>query len=146
MNKKLIGILVCILFFGASIVSGFADYDTNVTKSDYIQNENEGYIETQPTFFNGGNSNGWSITEVVSTESTDGSRHPSLMVDSDGVVHVAWYDYTDYGGSGSDLDIFYKYKTGGGSWSTAEVVSTESTDHSMSPSLSVDSEDLKRVV
>jgi hypothetical protein len=31
-----------------------------------------------------------------------------LGVGSDGTVHVAWVDFTDYGGSGPDLDIFYK--------------------------------------
>jgi len=61
-----------------------------------------------------------------------------LMVDGDGMVHVAWDDGTDYGGSGSDDDIFYKYKPSGGSWSTTEVVSTESTDTSWWPSLMVD--------
>jgi len=80
----------------------------------------------------------WSTTEVVSTESTSFSEQSSLMVDGDGTVHVAWDDGTDYGGSGSDYDIFYKYKLSGGSWSTTEVVSTESTYHSGRPSLMVD--------
>jgi hypothetical protein len=80
----------------------------------------------------------WSTTEVVSTESTGFSEQASLMVDGDGTVHVAWDDGTSYGGSGSDYDIFYKYKSSGGSWSTTEVVSTESTDVSERPSLKVD--------
>jgi len=79
----------------------------------------------------------WSMTEVVSTESTTFSEQASLMVDSGGTVHVAWDDGTDYGGSGSDYDIFYKYKPAGGSWSTTQVVSTESTDNSGRPSLRV---------
>lgn len=79
----------------------------------------------------------WSTTEVVSTESTDESREPSLAVDSSGIVHVAWCDYTNYGGSGIDKDIFYKIRDATGIWSTTEVVSTESTDDSYAPSLAV---------
>ena len=48
------------------------------------------------------------MTEVVSTESTDDSKFPSLAVDPDGNIHVAWHDDTDYGGSGTDFDVFYK--------------------------------------
>jgi len=81
----------------------------------------------------------WSTTEVVSTESTGWSVFPSLAVDSSGNVHVAWEDDTDYAGSGTDRDIFYKSRTS--SWSTTEVVSTESTKTSVSPSLAVDSSD-----
>jgi murein DD-endopeptidase MepM/ murein hydrolase activator NlpD len=80
----------------------------------------------------------WSTTEVVSTESTWDSWHPALFVDNDGMVHVTWQDWTDFGGSGSDWDIFYKSKPSGGSWTTTEVVSTESTSGSSQPSLAVD--------
>ena len=83
---------------------------------------------------------GWTSTEVVSTESTDDSWESSLAVGSDGTIHITWYDWTDYGGSGGDLDIFYKrYETDAG-WTVAEVVSTESTDHSWDPSLGVGSD------
>ena len=53
---------------------------------------------------------GWTSTEVVSTESTSISVRPSLGVDSDGTVHIAWDDFTNYGGAGgggTDSDIFY---------------------------------------
>jgi|GEM_PF-4332004 len=80
----------------------------------------------------------WTTTEVVSTESSDHSYNPSLAVDASGTLHLAWYDGTDYGGCGSDWDIFYKQKPSGGSWTTTEVVSTESTEYSAYPSLSVD--------
>jgi hypothetical protein len=58
------------------------------------------------------NGGSWSTTEVVTIESTEDSWYTSLMVDTDGVVHVVWNDDTDYNGSGSDTDIFYKYKSG----------------------------------
>jgi len=82
---------------------------------------------------------GWTNTEVVSTESTGDSFHPSLAVDSAGNIHIAWYDLTNYTGCGTDYDIFYKrYKVGEG-WTPTEVVSTESTAMSWNPSLAVDS-------
>ncbi len=82
---------------------------------------------------------GWTTTEVVSTESTGLSNDPSLAVDSSGNIHIAWFDSTDYGGSGTDYDIFYKQYEMGVGWTTTEVVSTESTSHSYYPWLSVDS-------
>ena len=67
-------------------------------------------------------------TEVISTESTGLSDYPSLAVDPEGNIHVAWWDLTDYGTSGSDADIFYKRYEVGSGWTTTEVVSTESTE------------------
>ena len=78
------------------------------------------------------------ITEVVSTESTGISEDPSLAVDLYGNVHVAWMDLTDYGGAGTDKDIFYRRYEVGNGWTTTEVVSTESTSGSDNPSLAVD--------
>ncbi|MHA1551492.1 MAG: hypothetical protein ACTSQC_06070 [Candidatus Heimdallarchaeaceae archaeon] len=83
----------------------------------------------------------WTTTEVVSTESTATSYDPSLAVDAAGNVHIAWYDFTDYAGAGTDLDIFYKrWDASTTSWTTTEVVSTESTGYSYFPSLAVDAE------
>ena len=81
---------------------------------------------------------GWADIEVVSAESTSDSLHPSLAVDLDGNVHVAWHDETDLGG-GTDWDIFYKNRTS--SWSTTEVISTQNPSNrdSLRPSLAVDS-------
>ncbi len=82
----------------------------------------------------------WSSTERVSTESTSTSQGPSLAVDSIGNVHIAWYDYSNYLGAGTDRDIFYKHwNVSSSSWSITEVVSTESTSWSNWPSLAVDS-------
>ncbi len=81
---------------------------------------------------------GWSTTEVVSTESIADSFFPSIAADSLGNIHVAWYDNTDYAGSGTDWDIFYK-RWNSSSWTTTEVVSTESTGTSENPSIAVDS-------
>ena len=81
----------------------------------------------------------WNTTEVVSTESTNGSGVTSLAVDSWGNVHMAWMDETDYAGSGIEWDVFYKYWNVSTSvWNTTEVVSTESTSDSWDASLAVD--------
>ncbi len=45
---------------------------------------------------------------MVSTESTGHSSSPTIALDGSGNVHIAWTDYTDYSGSGTDHDIFYK--------------------------------------
>jgi ribosomal protein L31 len=80
----------------------------------------------------------WTTTEVVSTESTGNSGNPSLAVDATGNVHIAWRDWTDYLSSGTDIDVFYKRWDESSSWTTTEVVSTESTGTSYIPSLAVD--------
>jgi hypothetical protein len=41
MEKKIIAILVCILFFGASVCPSITGYDKHVEKIDYIQDEHE---------------------------------------------------------------------------------------------------------
>ncbi len=86
-----------------------------------------------------GSSGNSSTTEVVSTESNDTSYEPSLAVASDGNIHIAWMDDTDFIGAGADWDIFYKWSVAGSGWSAPEVVSTESTSNSSYPSLAVDS-------
>ncbi|MCG3254558.1 MAG: hypothetical protein KAU62_00655 [Candidatus Heimdallarchaeota archaeon] len=81
----------------------------------------------------------WTSTEVVSTESTGYSYMPSLTTDSAGNVHITWEDLTNYAGSGTDWDVFYKHwNSSTSSWSTTEVVSTESTLQSSVASLAVD--------
>jgi len=84
------------------------------------------------------NDGSWSTTEVVSTESYSFSGMPSICVDHFDNIHVTWHDYTNYGSSGSDGDIFYKYKSPSGTWSTTEVVSTESTSSSSKPCIDVE--------
>ncbi len=84
-------------------------------------------------------SSAWTTTEVVSTESTGNSYNPSLATDVAGNVHIGWYDETNYDSSGTDNDIFYKcWNDSISTWTTTEVVSTESTGHSYRPSLATD--------
>jgi len=82
----------------------------------------------------------WTAAEIISTESTNLSVQPSIIVDVAGSVHITWSDWTDYAGSGTDFDIFYKcWNVSTSTWSTSEVVSTESSEHSGSPSIAIDS-------
>ncbi|MHA2380864.1 MAG: hypothetical protein ACXADS_16455, partial [Candidatus Thorarchaeota archaeon] len=81
---------------------------------------------------------GWTTTQVVSTESTGGSYAPSLAVDHKGNLHVAWSDETDYGGSGTDWDTFYKRNEVGSGWTTTEVI-VDFTGDAYHVSLAVDS-------
>ncbi|NPD90454.1 MAG: hypothetical protein HGN29_17205 [Asgard group archaeon] len=83
---------------------------------------------------------GWTLAEVVSQESLGFALNPSADVDMKGNVHVTWNDGTDYLGSGTDNDIFYKYwNVVSQSWTIAEVLSTESDFDSTYPVLKVDS-------
>ena len=76
------------------------DYDSSGTDRDIFYKSWEAY------------SSSWTTTVVVSTESTGDSAYPSLAVDTIGQVHIAWEDYTDYAGAGTDPDIFYKFLAG----------------------------------
>ncbi len=79
----------------------------------------------------------WGTTENVS-ENEDVSGEPSLAVDVEGNVHVAWRDVSNYAGSGTDADIFYRcWNVTSGAWGTTEVLSENAGD-SMHPSLAVD--------
>ncbi len=80
----------------------------------------------------------WTAAEVVSTESNLHSYYPSIAADSEGTVHAVWYDSTEYAGSESDIDIFYKRKDSLSSWTTTDVVSTESSGLSNFPVIDVD--------
>ena len=80
----------------------------------------------------------WSLSELISSESTRNSDVPSIAIDSSDNIHVMWQDITNYHGVGLDIDIFYKNKKQyQSSWSDLFIVSLTS-DHSRSPDLAVD--------
>jgi hypothetical protein len=80
----------------------------------------------------------WSAIELVSSESSGDSLDPCIAVDPSGTRHISWRDETNYAGCGTDTDVFYKQKPAGGSWSTTEIVSTESTNYIQYHALAVD--------
>jgi len=92
---------------------------------------------------------GWSNVSIVSDGFAgsfwnDGySSNPTLDVDSQGRVHVAWYDTTD-GKWGTDTEIMYtKYSPNSG-WSNVSIVSDGfngaywNDDYSQDPSIAAD--------
>jgi len=81
----------------------------------------------------------WTGTNLVSNNSTMDSLNPAIAVDSDGNVHIVWSDWTDYGSSGSDMDIFYRcWNASTGLWNETQVISTESSEKSIEPAIAVD--------
>ena len=81
----------------------------------------------------------WNTTELISTESTNNSYRSSHAIDTEGNVYIVWYDFTDYDGSGTDADVFYKqWNKTTNSWTITEVVSTESTGNVSFPNLKLD--------
>ncbi len=81
----------------------------------------------------------WSTTEVVSTESTGLSYEPSVRTDKNDFVFVVWHDQTDYQGSESMWDIFFKYRDSySNQWSVTDVVSAASYNLAFYPDVAVD--------
>jgi len=89
-------------------------------------------------FYKQRTSSGWGAIEIVSTESSSGSYIPSIIVDSNGVIHVSWEDLTDYLSCGIDSDIFYKYRSLSGVWSISQVVSDYCTAQSTEVTIALD--------
>ena len=89
---------------------------------------------------------GWSNATVISDGfngiywNNETSQSPSIAVDSDGVIHVVWWDGTD-GWWGSDYEIMYVSNSGTG-WSNATIISDDITcwndKYSGKPSIAVD--------
>ncbi len=81
----------------------------------------------------------WTITEVITSGAVNSSADPEIRSDNFGNLHMVWYDSTDYGGTGSDIDIFYKFRNHTtGTWSIIELVSTNTTENSMWPDMTLD--------
>ena len=74
--------------------------------------------------------NSWSETKLVSIQSDGPSIDPSLAINADSSVHIAWADMGYVSESGSDLDVYYvKYEPGVG-WTAPSLLSNESTQDS----------------
>lgn len=86
----------------------------------------------------------WSSTFTVSEYSTLTAYTPRIDSDATGNIYFIWTDETNYGGSGVDLDIFFRTLDEDlTTWSPYTVISTESDDVSGIPNISVD--DLDRI-
>lgn len=81
----------------------------------------------------------WIDTEILSKESNQNSEFPEIRTDSIGNLHVVWWDPTNYLGSDTDRDIFYKrWEVNTKTWLSTQVVS-ESSLESMAPDIAIDS-------
>jgi len=82
----------------------------------------------------------WSISEVVSTESTGTAFRTSIDVDGTNSVYVIWEDTTDVGGGGTGNNILFKYlDLNTHTWSSLAILTYDNTATSFTPALAVDS-------
>ena len=85
--------------------------------------------------------------QLISTETTGTATYPGVATDGQGNIHVVWQDSTNYAGAGTDQDIFYKlWNATTHTWTTSQVVSTDSTGNSLYPSVATDSQGNVHVV
>lgn len=69
--------------------------------------------------------NSWTTCEVISSLSSEYKDYPTITTDKSGNKHLTWSDWTPYGGSGEDADIFYRcWNVSLGEWMTIEVISS----------------------
>ena len=103
----------------------------------------------------------WSHAKVISDNingtinwNTGDSRGPSIAVENSGNVHIAWHDYTNLEGSGTDADIFYaNYTATTRQWSHTKVISDNvngtinwNTKASLYPAITIDGSENVHVV
>jgi len=81
----------------------------------------------------------WSITEIISFNSTLDSFTPEIAIDQDDRINVVWAERTPNPLAADIIDVYFSYKDENtGEWSLMERVSTESTNDSYNPSIAVD--------
>lgn len=81
----------------------------------------------------------WTPTEVISVNSTEDCGFPCLVIDPSDNFHIVWRDQTNYGSSGSDSDIYYKYKNStSGTWDSMTLLTAESSENSDDPEIFCD--------
>ncbi len=132
-NKFKLALLISLTIFFGGFTAIYLYNNTNLLKDNVVENLESFSEELKISAW------GWTTTEVVSTESTGNSYYPTIALDGSGNVHLAWNDHTDYDGSGTDEDIFYKrWNATTAAWTTTEVVSTESTGDSVHPTIALD--------
>lgn len=89
---------------------------------DEINNDSD----THYSYWNS-TTNIWNQTELITSEFENDSWFNSLAIDSDGNKHIVWEDKTDYLGSGSDMDIFYRmWNASTRTWNNSLLISSGS--------------------
>lgn len=79
----------------------------------------------------------WSEPTLLSDRSYNDAYRQCIGCYKD-IIHVAWKDHSDIFNSGPDWDIFYRYRTIDGNWSSIELVSNRCDGDSTCLSLVVD--------
>ncbi len=83
----------------------------------------------------------WKGMTLVTDDSSGVSIEPHLVADNMDFIHLVWTDKTDIYGAGIDYDIFYKkFSSSLATWSSTQLVSTESTADSRDGRMGIDSE------
>jgi len=137
MNKRNIFVLgIIIWFFLLSIcISNAIQRGWTQKRVDDILTVNSGLNTLETSDWD------WTNTVVISVGSTDDAYYPKIAADPEGNIHVVWYDLTDYGTDGSDIDIFYRrWNADTAQWGSIELVSNVSTGDSANPAIAVDEE------
>ncbi len=84
----------------------------------------------------------WGSPFLISEDSTNTNcRNPKIVIDGQDIIHIVWSDGTDdMLSSGSDEDIFYiNYNSLTDSWSSLELVTSQSSAIAYLPDMDVDS-------
>jgi len=116
--------------------------NVHVAWEDYTNLDGDSYYDI---FYKNWNATtgSWTVTKVISSQSTYSAYKPSIAVDGLGNVHITWYDSTNIYGSGTDNDIFYRmWNITTGVWrghvNTTDVVSGGSAYDSIYPQVDAD--------
>ncbi len=81
----------------------------------------------------------WVGLEVISSESNENAYEPHCVIDKEDRIYVIWYDYSELLFSGTDVDIFFKYKDPSATaWSDIKLVTTLSDNLATIPKIAVD--------
>ncbi len=86
-------------------------------------------------------------TDVIFSDPSGSLYQPSIVIDSQNNIHIAFTVFSNIGGSGIDPDIFYIYYNantnawGGKVNSTYDIISTESIDDSYVPRMCLGQDD-----
>ncbi|MBD3229213.1 MAG: hypothetical protein GF329_13605, partial [Candidatus Lokiarchaeota archaeon] len=83
--------------------------------------------------------NSWMNYEIISSQGVGNSTSQEVYVDQFDNIHIIWLDTSNISDSGNDSDIFYKYlNTTTGIWSQIFVLTSESSQNSLSPTIDGD--------
>ncbi len=128
-----------IISFDSTDYSRYADLDTDHLGNVHIiwtEKDGSGYDILYRRWIR--TSNTWSSIYNVSSPCHSFSLDSDIAIDTSGAVHIVWVDTSDYNGSGTDRDIFYRFLPFGSKIWSDIVDLSNSSYHSYHPELTVD--------